>query len=208
MAEQWRPGRKRQRASYPHAGETADYFRRQAEEEYGIMVDAGCAKDVSSNTATATATLNAPIVDVIGESFGTVAMAFISSHHPGLMRRTVYVDPVNLYPSFGQLIRFGADKALESFESAWAASPYFLRFVGAWFIRGDPHAQFALKRAITVVEFFEKGELDRSDALFLIGGKDLAISPPHALWYLQTRCPKATVSLLNSVFPPQPSASE
>jgi pimeloyl-ACP methyl ester carboxylesterase len=154
---------------FPTSAALADYFHSQVHE------------------------LGADRCDVIGESFGTIVMSFISRHHPQLMRRTVYIDPVNLFASFGQLIRFGADIDLESIRRCWEASPYVGRFISSWFIRGDLFAQYVLKRAITVVEFMEKGKLDHCDALFLIGGKDLAVNSDHTLWYLRVKCPNARV---------------
>jgi pimeloyl-ACP methyl ester carboxylesterase len=154
---------------FPTAATLAEYFRSQVHE------------------------LGADRCDVIGESFGTIVMSFVSRHHPQLMRYTVYIDPVNLYASFGQLIRFGADMDLEGVRRCWQASPYLSRFISSWFIRGDLFAQYVLKRAVTVVEFLEQGNLDRSDALFLVGGKDLAVNSDHTLWYLRVKCPNARV---------------
>ena len=103
------------------------------------------------------------------------------------------MDPVNLYASFGQLIRFGVDEDLESVERCWRTAPYLGRFISSWFIRGDSHAQFAIKKAINVVEFFERRNLDRASAMFIIGGQDLAVDAPHVLTYLKNHCPQAKV---------------
>lgn len=125
--------------------------------------------------------------DVIAHSYGTVVLTGFRRHHPEMLRRCVYIDPVCFLPAFGSYLKYGYDDHLLAWQhlthyiSNKLANPdepmdFFNIVLSSWFIKGDVSTQQLMKRLLFPHEAWERGPMSSEDMIVLSGLDEIVAS--------------------------------
>ena len=142
---------------------------------------------------------DAPI-DVIGHSFGSAVINYVHAHHPEILRRRVYMDPIVFFASFQTYVGFSYEHFFDSISSLIREAmtkPAPLRFAfREWFVKTDLSVQQLTKCSSYVWETwpcFPGQRALTSDSLFYLSGLDPVVDSPSVRSYLETFAPEANI---------------